>query len=73
MLAVCFHIGKVIENINTGRDQTKQHKACESSQERIDIEELFVKYKCGKDEDIFRTIAAGAWFLRGLLACVYFT
>jgi hypothetical protein len=65
MLTVCFHVCKIIEDVNTGGNETKQPKARKGSQKRIAVEELFIKYKCGKDEDILRPLPRAHGFQKG--------
>ncbi len=62
MLAVGFHIGKVVEDVNAGRDQTEQCKTRERPQERIDMEQLFVEDERGENENILRPLARAHGF-----------
>jgi hypothetical protein len=65
MLTIRLHIRKVIEDIDTGRDQTKERETFQCMQERIEQKELFVKDESGKDEDIFGPLTRTHGFDQG--------
>jgi len=53
MLSVLFNINQIIDEIDTARDQAKEQKSQTGAEKGVGVEQLQIKYQCGKDKDVF--------------------
>jgi hypothetical protein len=57
MLPVSFHIGDVIDDVNSGRDQTEDEQAFQGFEQGRQVSELAVENERRQDEGILWPLA----------------
>ena len=75
MLAVCFDIRNIVDDVNDAGDQAEQGESAQGARKSRPVKKLFIEDERKKDESIFRPLARTHGFEQGanhelILPCV---